>query len=439
MDALKSLEFPGPLYAVNLKGEPVRGFETVKKLSEIPDPPDHVIVTVPAGAVMPVLEDCEEIGARSVTVFTSGFSETGDPEGIRRQKELRDWLDKGRKFRLIGPNCMGLYCPESGLGFRLDFPREPGDIGFVSQSGGMTITGVVWAAKRGLHFSKVVSYGNEVDLSCPELLHYLAEDEKTKIVWVYIEGTSQGDKLARALEAVADKKPLLVLKGGRTEGGERAAASHTGSMAGSPHIWEGLFKKTGAVSVSGLEGLIDGTQAIEWLPRKHSGKRLGIFCISGGLSVNFTDLAIRAGFSVPPLSEGLKDRLQAIVNLPGTSVNNPLDLAIGFFAFDSYPAMFQALDESGEIDIIVLVMALEYFRVPESLFPGISKAFIDGFLHAARSVKRLVVVMPPVVESERLDETELLFLDEKIPVFRDIERALAALDYRERGIRERAV
>jgi acyl-CoA synthetase (NDP forming) len=427
LQSLREMGFGGGLYALNLKGEPVEGVPTYRRLVDIPGPVDHVIVAVPASSVWNVLQDAAAKRVRSVAVFTSGFAESGDPAGKELEERIRKWV-RSQPFRLIGPNCMGIYCPESRLSFRPDFPREPGSIGYVSQSGGMTISGVLLAGARGLRFSKVVSYGNEADLSSVELLGFLAKDQATKMVWLYIEGTRFGPELGRAMKEVAACKPLVVLKGGHTPTGGRAARSHTGSMAGSWDIWRGLLRQVGGLEVRDLEEMVGTSQCLQWLGRP-MGKRLGLMCVSGGLSVNYTDQAVRAGFRVPALSPSLVGRLRGILDLPGTSLENPLDLAAGFFRWPVFPEIFRCLDESGEVDLLVLVLALEYFHIPELRFPGITLQTVRTCLDAAKGLRHpLVMVVPHGLGERNREAVEEMILGARIPLFAEMGRALEAMD-----------
>jgi acyl-CoA synthetase (NDP forming) len=425
--SLREMGFRGGLFAVNAQGESLEGFPTYSKVSDIPGPVDHVIVAVPAPAVKEVLADISAKGVRSVAVFTSGFAESGDPGGAAMEAEMRGWL-RQQPFRLIGPNCMGIYCPEGRMAFRPDFPKEPGPIGYVSQSGGMTISGVLLAGARGLRFSKAVSYGNEADLGSAEILGHLSRDPTTSLVWLYIEGSRDGSDLLDAMKKTAEAKPLLVLKGGRTHSGGRAAASHTGALAGAWETWEGALRGIGALPVRDLEEMVDTSQALLWLPSSR-GRRLCLVCVSGGLSVNYTDLAVRAGFDVPSLASGLVARLRKSIDLPGTSLNNPLDLAAGFFRPQAYLEIFGALDRSGEVDTVVLVIPLEYLYLPELWHPGASEIILQAFVEAAKKVERpLIVVMPHTAREERRQEFCRMFLDSRIPVYPDMRRALAALN-----------
>jgi acyl-CoA synthetase (NDP forming) len=429
LDSQRAMGYEGKLYAINVKGEPVSDFPTYKRLTDVPGPVDHVIITVPASRIRDVLNDCVTKGVRSAHAFTSGFGESDNPEGRLLQDELEMWI-KEQPFRFIGPNCMGLYCPETGLAFRPDLIREPGNIGYLSQSGGMAITGIFMAGAKELRFSKAVSYGNEADLRCAELLHYLSQDPATEMVWAYIEGTQDGDELMDAMAEVYKHKPLLVLKGGSTESGGRAVSSHTGAMAGSSTIWPSAIQQTGAILVKNLEEFVDTSIALQWLPPK-PGNRLGIACISGGLSVNYTDQAIRAGFEVPAFSKDLVTHLKQTIDLPGTSLNNPLDFAAGFMQFQDFPRLFGSIGQSDEIDAMIMVVALEYIPVLESRskYPDLEKIMIRVFQACQNEMDRpFLVVMPPVLYDEFRLEFEREFLKANIPTYPSMRRALIALE-----------
>jgi acyl-CoA synthetase (NDP forming) len=428
LDSQRYMGFRGKLYAVTARGEAVADFPTFKRLTDIPEPIDHVIITVPAARIREVLEDCAVKGVRSVHAFTSGFGESDNPRGRALQDDIEAWLQQ-QSFRFIGPNCMGLYCPESGLAFRPDFIREQGAIGYVSQSGGMAITGIFMAGAKMLYFSKAISYGNEADLRCAELLQYLSDDPATELVWAYIEGTRNGGELLTAMRAVCRNKPMLVLKGGLTDSGGRAVASHTGAMAGSSLVWKNAIRQTGAIMVESLEEIVDSTMALRWLPQG-CGNRLGVACISGGLSVNYTDQAIGSGFRVPSFSTTLVGVLKKTIDLPGTSLNNPLDLAAGFFQFREFPQIFRTIDESGEIDAMIMVLALEYLPVHDSRskYPDLHKLAGRLFQDCRDEMKRpFLVVMPPVLHDEIRLKFEREFLKSNIPTFPSIRRALKAL------------
>ncbi|MBU2550621.1 MAG: CoA-binding protein [Proteobacteria bacterium] len=439
LNSQRNMGFQGPIYAVNAGGDPVSDYPTYKTISDIPGPVDHVILAVPAARVWEILQEVALKGVRSVTAFTSGFAESDDPAGHALQEKIRAWV-QDQQFRFVGPNCMGLYCPETGLGFRPDLPSEQGAIGYVSQSGGMTITGIFMAAGKGLSFSKAVSYGNEIDVTSAELLRYLAHDPATEVVWAYIEGTRDGEDLLEAMRLVVRNKPLLVLKGGSTEGGGRAAASHTGAMAGASNIWRAAIRQTGAILVDNLEEMVDTTMALQWLP-PGAGRRLCLACISGGLSVNYTDQSIQSGFEVPALSQSLVQDLRGLIDIPGTSLNNPLDLAAGFFQFQDYPTIFGTIDRSDEIDAMVMILALEYMQVHDSKakYPDLHKLMRRLFTACRNEMSRpLIMVMPWVMAEEIRLEFEREFLKARFPTYPSMRRALIAMDNWSRYSSQRA-
>lgn len=199
-------------------------------------------------------------------------------------------------------------------------------MGFISQSGGHAINFAIVGKSIGLRYSKVFSYGNACDLGSPDFLEYLAEDEKTKVIGMYIEGIKDGERLIKSLKKATEIKPVVVWKGGRTEAGARAVASHTGSIAGSAKIWDAVFEQTGAVKVKDFEELLDTVSVFVFCPPTTS-KNLGLVSISGGTSVSNTDFCIEEGFNVPELSYKTREKLSKFVQSMGTSVKNPLDLA----------------------------------------------------------------------------------------------------------------
>ena len=205
------------------------------------------------------------------------------------------------KIRLIGPNCFGVYCPKSGLAIVPEAPTEEGHIGMVAQSGSFAESSSYFANTKNLHFSKVVSYGNAADLDGPDFLEYLADDEETKIIGFYIEGTRNPSRLVAAMARAAGKKPVIAIKGGMTDQGMRAAASHTAALAGSPEIWRGLFRQCGVLQVENYDEMVNALIAFDTSPLP-SGRAIAIVTNSGGFSVIQTDLCMKAGIEVPRFS-----------------------------------------------------------------------------------------------------------------------------------------
>ncbi len=222
---------------------------------------DHVIVSIPAKYTPALMEECLAKGVKVVHVFSSGYAETGEPDRIELQNQLVEIARQGN-MRIIGPNCLGLYYPKGKIGLSPDFPMEAGSIGYLCQSGGNVDFTVRSATARGLRFSKVVSYGNASDINECDLLDYFAWDPETKVIAAYIEGISDGRRFDAALKKAAAVKPVVVFKGGYTAGGLRAAASHTGSLAGADAVWSGILKQAGAIRVYSVEEMVDMLMAL---------------------------------------------------------------------------------------------------------------------------------------------------------------------------------
>jgi acyl-CoA synthetase (NDP forming) len=320
--ALMNTKLRDSLFLVNPKYEELHGRRCYSSILDVEDRVDYVVIAVPALLVPRVLAECIEKGAKAVHVFTAGFSETGTEERKALEEKVRNIAKE--RIRLIGPNCMGICCPKSGLAFVPDVLVREGPVGVISQSGTFAEQFLSVGSLRNLKFSKVVSYGNAIDLDCPDFLEYLAHDSETEVIALYVEGTKNGKHLKDAMVEAAKLKPVLALKGGVTEHGRRAASSHTGSLAGSPEIWSSLFRQAGVIQMEDFDELLDTALALSCV-RLPSGKGTAIVTNSGGFSVLETDLCVKAGLEVPQFMQETIIELRKMVPIAGTSINNPLD------------------------------------------------------------------------------------------------------------------
>ena len=427
LDAHVQQGFAGKLYAINPNGK-VRDFETYPSLLEVPGPVDHVIASVRATYLKSIIEDCVEKKVKSIAIFTSGFREWEGDVGAQKESEMVALAQKAG-IRIIGPNCMGFYCPNSGMSYRADMPTiKGGHISIISQSGGVAMTPVYAAAEKGIGFAKSISYGNECDFGAVDSLLYLSEDPDTKIICMYIEGTQDGKGLKEALTIAARAKPVLMIKGGRTEFGSRAAVSHTGAMSGSNKVWEALCRQTGAIMVNDIPEMLD-TAWILMLSPKPTGRRLGMVSISGGLGVMFTDLFTLKGFEIPSFSEKLKKDLKQWVDVPGTSIQNPLDMATSFFSAETHLPLFERLGKEEDLDIITVVLAMEYMG-KAGVQNGQVTNFLLQFLTAAfKAVKKtLVIVFPETTNAKDRLDMEKYLIKNGYPVFPSVQRCARALN-----------
>ncbi len=319
---LLELGYKGRIYAVDSRGKDVPGAVSCRSVREIPGPVDLVVGCLSARRTPGLVAECREAGVRFVQIFSAGFAETGEPEGIEAQRRLKAAMGADGP-RIVGPNCMGVYCPGSGLSFCADYPREPGPIALICQSGGITGCTVRAVAERGLRFSKVASFGNAVDVDECDLLAYLAHDPQTKVIAAYIEGTKDGARFAEVLRAAAAAKPVVILKGGATDAGVRAAGSHTGALAGSDAVWDGLFRDAGVIRTNSVEETADMLVALLRM-RPPRGTSTCLVGNGGGPTVLSTDECERAGFRIAPMPEEIRQRLLRFVPAAGTMVRNPL-------------------------------------------------------------------------------------------------------------------
>ncbi|MBW2091434.1 MAG: CoA-binding protein, partial [Deltaproteobacteria bacterium] len=233
--------FQGKIFPIHPSADTILGFKAYPSVRDIPGEVDLVIFSVPFSVVLDVMQDCVAKGVKYVHLFTAGFSETGQEEQVELEKRLLEIAREGG-VRLIGPNCMGIYCPDSGVTWSEDFPKTSGPVGFVSQSGQLASQFIWEGAMDGIRFSKVVSFGNASDLECHDFLNYIGQDDKTEILGAYIEGLKHGRPFFEFARRITRKKPFVVWKGGQTEGGARATRSHTASIAGSQKIWKALCR-----------------------------------------------------------------------------------------------------------------------------------------------------------------------------------------------------
>jgi acyl-CoA synthetase (NDP forming) len=324
-DSLLQTKFPGQIYLVNPKGGELAGFPMYRTLTDVPGPVDHVVVSIPAKYTPALLEECLAKGVKTVHVFSSGYAETGEPDRIDLQNKLVEIARRGN-MRIIGPNCLGIYYPKGHIGLSPDFTMEAGSIGYLCQSGGNVDFTVRHATSRGLRFSKVVSYGNASDINECDLLDYFSWDPETKVIAAYIEGISDGRRFAQVLKKAAAAKPVVVFKGGYTAGGLKAAASHTGSLAGADAVWDGLLKQVGAIRVYGVEELVDVLVAlVRMTPPK--GVNTCVLGNGGGASVMATDEIERAGLRMAPMPPGARERIKQFIDLANSMLRNPIDVS----------------------------------------------------------------------------------------------------------------
>jgi acyl-CoA synthetase (NDP forming) len=312
------------IYPINPKYTEIFGRRCYPNLMSVPGVVDYVVVSIPATAVLNLLDDCAAKGVRAVQFFTAGFSESGISQRADLEQEMLKKAGAGG-FRIIGPNCVGVFVPKSRLVNISGVSYEPGSIAFISQSGGHANNIVQFGDPRGLRFSKVVSYGNGLDVNEIEMLEYFTKDPDTKIIAAYIEGVKDGKRFAAVLREAAARKPVVIYKGGRTEAGKRAAFGHTASMTTSIAVFDAVCRQANAILVNNLDEMIDVLTALCFADPLPSGPGIAMIGAGGGPSVLAGDLMEKHGLCLPQLSAGAQDELKKVLPVDGSIFSNPLD------------------------------------------------------------------------------------------------------------------
>jgi len=312
------------MFLINPKADKIGELPCYHTLLDVPEAVDHVISLVPARVVPELVDQCVAKGVRSLHLFTAGFSETGDAEMAQIERESVAKL-RAAGIRTIGPNCLGLYVPASGMTFSGEFPMESGNVCLISQSGANASEIVRSLTPRGVRFSKAVSFGNGADLKAHDFFDYAATDPDTDVVISYLEGVSHGRELFDSLKRCAAVKPTIILKGGLSGAGARAANSHTGSLAGSREVFEAVCRQTGAIRVDSMEELQDLTVAIATSARTVAGRRVILVGGPGGFAVLSSDAIAGQELELPETPEQAKKQIREFIPVAGTSVNNPID------------------------------------------------------------------------------------------------------------------
>lgn len=423
--------FKGRIYPVNPGESEIFGLPCYPSLSSLPEVPELVYVAIPAHRALQALEESASLGVKGVVILASGFREAG-PEGRELEKRALELARKGG-FRIIGPNCFGIYNPRNGLTLLPghDFSREEGDIAFISQSGGYAAHVGRLGRDLGLRFRAIVSYGNACDVDESDLLEYFALDEGTSAVACYLEGTSDGRRFFEVLKHSCSMKPVVVWKVGRSEVSARAVVSHTGSMAGSPEVWKALIRQCGAADARGVEETCGILSILRHLG-PNPGRRILFIGGGGGLGTWAADLAEEAGLVMPSLESETERRLRALLGYPGASVGNPLDIGTPAVPPHLFGEILLTASADPGIDVVLFDMALNfaYQLVGEGV-----REMASLLRHAAEDTEKAMVAViynraqgPDDLGLERtLREIRSYLHQGGVPTFTDVAEAIGCL------------
>ena len=422
--------FKGKLYSVQVSPETIRditalGIENHTSLLDVPEPVDLAIIAVPRTAVPGVIEDCIRKEVAVAHVFSSGFSEIDTEEGIRLERKLAERA-KQANLHLIGPNCMGIFNPRLGLRQSAEqYTGSWGSVGFISQSGSHALTFSLEAHLQGIDMGKSVSFGNGIVLDSADFLEYLGQDPEIKVIGMYLEGVKDGRRFFRMLREVAAKKPVVVWKGGRTEAGERAIASHTGALAVSQAVWEAAVRQCGAIKVDRMEELIDTVKALLYLAPVYGG-RVAVAGSSGGGSVAIADVFVETGLKVPSLTRESYDELATFFNVIGGSYRNPIDTA-GNPVRREMKRIMGILERDANIDNLVLMVSNKPGRSTNHQTLQSDLNFMNDLRKRASKPVMVIVFFSTPDGVREARDIMLQFQEIDIPAFPSIERGAFAL------------
>ncbi len=414
---LVEIGYPGRIYPVNPKADEILGLKCYPSVSDIPDEIDLAVIALRADLTPSALEEAADKGAKGAIVVSGGFSEIGNEDLERMLLEVA----RKRGVRVIGPNCLGVFDPKDRID-TLFLPEEviprprPGEVSIITQSGSLGSTLLTMIRKEGRGISKFVSYGNRLDVDEGDLILYLAEDDETRVIAAYIEGVADGRKFMAAVREASRRKPVVVLKGGRTQSGDRAVRSHTGSLAGRSDIFQAAVIQSGGILVSTLNEFVDVPAALATQPPMR-GDRVAVLTNGGGFGILAVDALESRGFRVTPPSRELLRRLKEMLP-PYYPVGNPTDLT-----GDSTPEQFleagTAFIESGEYDAL--------FLIPLFGVPGMVPDRTERLLLKLVERSDIPVVATAVPTTPEVEEVLHRMERRGLPVYPTPERAAAAL------------
>ena len=429
--ALKKAGFPA-IYPVNPKYTEVLGLPCYPNLQSIPGVVDYVSVSIPAESVLALLDDCVAMGVKAVHFFTAGFSESGEAKQAELEKAI---LRKAREggFRIIGPNCVGLYVPKSHLSVQATLPLEPGPIALFSQGGGNAEDTISFGSPRGLSFSKVVHYGNALDVNESELLEYFSQDPETEIIAASIEGVREGRRFFTALKGATAQKPVVIYKAGMTEAGQRATRSHTASLTSSVAVFNAVCRQLNVIQVNDAEELIDVLVTLRFATPLPQGTGVAIVGAGGSPAVLASDAMERAGLHLPYLSPEVQAELKQCLPIPGGGFTNPV------YATNlvSPEAIYAALRVLGKVsDIHTLIYHLGFHPLSHWGDGRLSsatylQAAIDALTQAQQTSDKPVMLAlrppPDLAGMKDFLAAQEAFVKARFPVFHSLYQAARAI------------
>jgi len=423
---LLDLDFKGKIYVVNPNADEILGLKAYPKVDSIDEDVELAVIIVPALKVPEVLKDCSKKHVKGVVICSSGFRETGEM-GQNLENEVLA-IAKKAGIRVVGPNTTGIV--NTSNNFTTSFVALPklkrGNVAFIAQTGLFAAAAFWWiVSKQPFGISKIVGLGNKCDVDDAEVLEYLAEDQDTQVIAIYMEGVKEGRKLFEVFKKVAKKKPIIVLKSGRSPAGMKASLSHTGSLAVRDEIFDAVCKQTGVIRIDGdLEELLDITKAfaLQPLPR---GNKVAIITVSGAGGVMAADECAKHGLELATLSDETLSRISSKMP-PWAVVNNPVDVEPLFEVVGPEESIRIALAAASEDSNVDSVLVL-FVAVPRLIPIFNAKSIVIHRLKKPLEQKTMLTQF--IGYKETVDSWTNQLEEENIPVYSSIERCVKALGH----------
>jgi acetyltransferase len=406
--------YQGAVHFINLKGGNLMGLTVYRHIREVPDPVDLAVLLIPAAAVPQAIEDCALRGIKAQIIASGGFREIGAEGAALEEKCLEIARENG--VRLLGPNCIGIIDTHLPIDTTFLSPPgpSPGDVAFLSHSGAICAAVIDWARGQGFGLSRMVSLGNQSDVTESDLLAPVAEDPHTGVITLYLEGVSDGRHFLEQARQVTRQKPVVALKVGRYERGQQAVASHTGALAGLESAYNAAFRRAGVIRAETTEQLFDWARALAWCPLP-KGRSVGILTNAGGPGVTAVDALEAQGLEIANLRAETESALGDLLD-PAASLKNPVDM-LAAATPQQYAACLQILLSDPQVDSVMVVLP----PPPMHTAAGIAKAIIPVIYTADKPV--VVALMGELLIQEAVEH----FRAARVPEYRFPERAAEAL------------
>ncbi len=406
--------YKGKIYPVNPSGGEILGYRVYKSVLDIEDEIDVVSLAIPAKFCLDAVRECAKKGVKYIQIISSGFSEIGND---REEREIVR-IAKEAGVRVMGPNTFGMYSAEVSMNLTFSAtPVKEGGVAILTQSGALGIAMIGRTAVDNMGLSVIVSTGNKSDLDEADLLEYLEDHDRTRVVMMYIEGIKNGEKLIPILKRIAKKKPLIVIKSGRSKRGAQAAASHTGSLAGLDAIFDAVMKQCGALRADSLEEAFNWCRFLSFAPEP-LGKRTVIVTNGGGIGVLATDACEKHNIELYDDQQVLKETFEKSTPSFG-STRNPIDITGGALA-DDYLAALTAPVDCESIDSTITLYCETATFDSENLIPMVRKTY-DRHHEASKPVTYAIV------GGESVEHAIKELSRQNLPVFRDVEPAVSCM------------